>query len=407
MNKEETKKILNQIFNYIEQDTNKNNNSLIEAHPCLYFFHSKEELDMQIEQFLETKKEFNKYDIYYFVKKMIKFLLISYDSHTTVKIRKGREKIFPIIFPISFKIIDDKVYIINIINSQKDNKFGEIIKINDIDINQIINEIKEMTCYSTKEFLYSKIENSLNDGDILKSLPSINTDTKIFKYTIKKDGKINEITFNCEEKYEELKDQLKDNYTINIKNNIIILTYNLCENKEKMLETVKELEHISIENNINNFIIDLRGNIGGDSTIIKPLIEFLKNKNVVTLIDKEVFSSGRFACLDLKNIGSYFIGTNIATTLNACGYVNDSLDLNDIGLKVYKSIKYFVFKNNECIALDKNTFSDYFKNKEEFFNTNPGYFEPNQYVEFTLDDYINNHDPQLESAINYMIQKQL
>ena len=80
-----------------------------------------------------------------------------------------------------------------------------------------------------------------------------------------------------------------------------------------MLDFVKKLKQISKDNNITNFIIDIRGNFGGNNTVIYPLLDFLKNSNfnVITITDRNVFSSGRFALIDLINIGSKTIGEDI------------------------------------------------------------------------------------------------
>lgn len=79
-----------------------------------------------------------------------------------------------------------------------------------------------------------------------------------------------------------------------------------------------------IENqNITKFALDLRGNGGGASSIIKPLIEYLKNTNfeLITIVDKGVFSSGRFACVAMQMIGSKIVGEQIGTPINCFGNV--------------------------------------------------------------------------------------
>ena len=56
-----------------------------------------------------------------------------------------------------------------------------------------------------------------------------------------------------------------------------------------MLE-YKKISNDADINNITKFIIDIRGNTGGNSNIIKPLIKYLDGKQVITLVDKYVFS---------------------------------------------------------------------------------------------------------------------
>ena len=65
-------------------------------------------------------------------------------------------------------------------------------------------------------------------------------------------------------------------------------------------------------------------NTSSFSNIIKPLIEHLSNKDIelFTLVDRGVFSSGRFAAIDMKKIGSKIVGEEIGTPINCFGYVS-------------------------------------------------------------------------------------
>lgn len=169
-----------------------------------------------------------------------------------------------------------------------------------------------------------------------------------------------------------------------------------------------EYKKISNESNINNitkFIVDIRGNTGGNSNIIKPLIKYLDGKEVITLVDKYVFSSGRFAIVDLKRIGSIFVGTNIGTTLNCFGNVSRN-EIDAYLLPI--SYKYFYYDelSISMIGIDKK--SDFIKfknniNNKKYFESQ--IFEPDYYVEKTIEDYKNNYDRQLEFAIGLLNNK--
>jgi hypothetical protein len=130
------------------------------------------------------------------------------------------------------------------------------------------------------------------------------------------------------------------------------------------------------------------------------LIEYLKDKEIITLIDKHVFSSGRFTLLDLIKIGSKTVGTGIGTSINCFG----NAPANDFGNFYFPiSEKYFHLYDKTNISFD---------NKKEFINKKDklkesGYFkpiiyEPDFYVENTLEDYKNGIDKQLEYAINIL-----
>lgn len=389
MSKSEVKQLINTIFDYIDNGVSATGD-LIESHPALYFIHSKEELKTKIEEFINSKESFDIYDIYYFSNKMIKYLVDNNDSHTCVKFINVANPCFP----IKLKVLDNKLYIVEANKDYSNFKFKEIITINNIKIDQLIKEIEEITSYSTLEYLKTKIEYGLVDSGVLKSLPSIDNNCNQFKYTFVDNS---ELILNSDKEYEQLK--YKENYQYKIINDVIYILYNECKDLNKMKAFISEISKVSFENRISKFIVDIRGNIGGDSRVNDPLLDFLKNKEVVTLIDGEVFSSGRWACIGLKSIGSKFIGTNIGTTINAFGYVTKPLILDKYKLRVIKSIYYMIFNGKEILYLNKNDFNNCFKDKESFINFDKVEFLPDILIEPTIDDYKNSKDKMLEIAL--------
>lgn len=389
--KEEVKKILNNIFEFIDNKTITNSvGEVFEGHPNFYFFHSKEELNNEIENTL-TKEIYNKYDIYYISNKLIKFMLDKYDSHTTVYLKDYTEWL-----PIKFNIKDNKVYMTNISPDINIEKGLELIQINDIDIKDLLKEIEEKTCYSTKEWLYEEQAKELSVYEDLLSLPSIKYTNKI-EYKFSNDKKI---VFDINNLPKYFKTYNKNNYYYEVIDNILVINYSSCKEKEKMNELIDIISNINVE----GYIIDIRNNRGGDSSIIKPLIEFLKDKNVVVLVNEKVFSSGRMAYIDLKNIGAYSIGTNISTSLNAFGNTPGELVLDDPGLVVKRSSTYWYYDDNyNCIGYNKNTFTDYFKDKKELLE--PKIIEPDEYVKPIINDIINDNDIILEKALEYFEYK--
>ena len=83
INKIDVKKIIIKIFDYIEQGEEITEYETFKGHPGLYFFHSKDEFNNILDLSL-TKEEYDRYDIYYIVQKMIKFLLNKYDTQPFV-----------------------------------------------------------------------------------------------------------------------------------------------------------------------------------------------------------------------------------------------------------------------------------------------------------------------------------
>lgn len=363
-----------------------------EKHIDMYFTISKEELNKYIEELLTKYELKDKYDLYYLANVIIKEIFGRYDSHTKLVWKNADFKL-----PIRLKYIDGKVYIIKTSDDNKDMLFGELLSINNIPLEQIIKEIDNTTAYSTNEFLYMQIENTLYNGIKLKSLPSIKTDSKSFVFEILKDGKVvkRKLTKSNEQLYQD------KNYTYNIIDGVMHIIYSSCREKYEgqMLEFVRNISEESRKNNITKFVVDIRDNSGGNSEIIRPLIEFLRDKDVVTLTDKYVFSGGRFALYDLKKIGSITVGTGVGTTLNCFG--NSCVNyIENFILPV--SFKYFYYDEVKKAIINIRTKEEFMKFKNNHNNLiyfEPQIFEPDYYVENTIEDYRNKYDRQLYSAL--------
>lgn len=379
--KEELKKILNIIE---------------EKHIDMYFNITKEELNKYVEELLDKHELKDEYDLYYYTNVIIKKIFDRFDSHTYLIWNDADFNL-----PIRLRYIEGKLYITRTDEDNIDLLYGQILKINNVDINKLIEEIKAMTAYSTDGYLQIKIETILYNGIKLMSLPSIKTNIKEFEYEILKDNKI--VKRKLTKQTNELIDlnKWKKNYSYEIIDNSIYVVYNACKEdyKGQMQELVNNIKQISEEKNIDSFIIDLRGNMGGNADYIKPLIEFLKGKKVVTLTNNYIFSGGRWALIDLKNIGSIFIGTEIGTTLNCFG-----------NIKVERPSKYILPVSEKYFYYDEKSKSiKQIKEKEDFieFKNNidnqkyfePQIFEPDYYVENTIEDYKNQYDRQLDSAL--------
>ena len=392
MNLKETRATISKIFNYIESGVEKTSFGDFYGHPGLYFFHTKEEFSTILDKCLD-KESYDRYDIYYIVEKLIKFLLDKYDSHTKLYFKNS------IYFPISFKIQDNDFYIVNIIDKYKDVVGGKLVSINNIPVKKIVYELEQIINYSTEEYKNIMLTSDIKQLYILKSLPSINNNIDKITYQINCDGRVIDVSFKETERYDKLESTLPENYTYEKVDDILIIHYNSCKDIEKMKKLVEKLK--TIENDINYYIVDIRNNSGGFSNINHILIDFLTGKNIVTLINETVFSSGRMMLVDLKKIGSYVIGTNISTSLNAFGNVPGGLEVEKLDFIVKRSNTYWYYDESlRCQGFTKDNFYSYFKDNKELLK--PKIIEPDEYVYNTVDDIISNKDSQLERAIEYI-----
>ncbi len=360
------------------------------THPNLYYVISERELNSLIDNYMKDKN-INTYEksIYYI---MQIFNRIG-DSHTKLNFYNNKTR-------VKFTVIDKSIYV------KEYDKLpslvgGKLTCINGVDINNILRELSEIIVPRTIDGIYSEIEHALSNKVLLMLLPSIEGNDRI-KYTIKKDGKTYKIKENVFEVNQIKKD--KEYYNYRRENNVIIINYKRCKNMDdytfdSMVESIKQ------EEGIFGYIVDLRGNDGGNSSIIKPLIEFLKDKKVVTLIDKAVFSSGIIAMVDLRRIGSVLIGTNVAERVNSFGETfrgkTENYDMNFICSK-----KYFYLKDNEIKYIEGQ--EEYKKFESDQSNVRylyPVWIQPDLYKEKTYEDLINNTDSVLEFALDFFKNK--
>lgn len=359
-------------------------------HLDFYFNHSKEELYSYIKDFTTSHPITNDYDFYYLMNCIIKYMSGTTDAHTRIlKIDNDNS------FPISLKAIDDKIYIIKC--NDKNLIFSELLKINGIDINLIINEIEKCTAYGAYGWFLYKLHFNLINKNILLSLPSIDSKCKYIEYTTSKGN----IKFEVNRDYSEEKNNIKNiNFKqIEIRENILIFKYPKCNNK--YAPDIKKIKLIISNNKIQNFVLDLRGNFGGQSSIIEPLIKYLKHSklNLFTVVNRTVFSSGRWAAIYMKKIGSKIVGQDIGTPINCFGYNFGSGELPNTKFKFNFSRVYW-YENKNHIMKGIYTKKELHKKPKEFFK--PKFLKIDYYVNLTINDYKLNKDVTLDKCCEWI-----
>lgn len=345
-------------------------------HLDFYINHSKEDLYNYINQFLAYNKVNDDYDFYYFLNSIIKYMSGFSDSHTMIYKKDNTW------FPIRFKIINNNVFIDRCFDKKMLRK--KIKKINGIDIDKVLIEIMNCTSYGTNSWLLSNIEKMLSNKNDLLSLPCLHNQSGQILFKTENNETI---LFDIDKKYE---DQMiypkKDKGQYNIIDNIFVFKYPACKNDYE--PDISKIRKIIKENNIKKFVLDLRGNSGGNSNIIKVLIDYLSNKELelFTIVDRGVFSSGRFAAIDMKRIGSKIIGEEIGTPINCFGYVSGN------GITPNSKINFHFAR---VYWYEENGFMKGIYTKDELKKQNKEFFEPKHLsidipIEINEEEYINS-----------------
>lgn len=112
----------------------------------------------------------------------------------------------------------------------------------------------------------------------------------------------------------------------------VFIQYNVCaENPQMpMKEFAQELERQLLADAPEKMIVDLRHNSGGDSEVIRPLLETLQKfqeegSELYCLIGAQTFSSGVMNALDMQQLGAQLIGEPAGGMLHFGELVQETL----------------------------------------------------------------------------------
>lgn len=340
--------LLNAIIKKVEQE-----------HKNLYHDISKEEL----QKYIASLKDFNSLSSVEFDYEMLKLFALFKDAHTS--------------YYIPWKSMDKKLmFLNNKFYVYVDDKWKEIISINDMPVETLYQKLVPLMNYETKEWLNSKIDRSISNRYIYEML-GINIEQDLIIRTTDNEEIISKVV--------DVKPSPNNNrpkayqYKI-LDDEILYFRYRACKEEpdypfaDFIAEITSEIEN----KNIEKYVLDLRNNGGGDSEILNPFQKLAREKQLegVLIIDKGVFSSGRFAVARFKKeFNTILIGETTGGAVKSYGQC-PPLELE--GKHFSASQKYFDFSD----------VVDY-----------EGGFKPDIYVPTTIEDLNNGYDRQLTVAI--------
>lgn len=172
----------------------------------------------------------------------------------------------------------------------------------------------------------------------------------------------------------------------------IFIKYDSCaEDPERpFAEFVKDVEKAIDEMKAERIIVDLRGNGGGNSEVMKPLTrmirsraEFKKTNSVVALIGRGTFSSAQLNALELQQrCGAVLVGTPTGQKPNAFGEVR-TFKLPSSGIEIQYSTKEF---------------------RTAPAGTDPESMMPDIEIEASVQDFAAGRDPVLQAALDLKIK---
>ena len=236
------------------------------------------------------------------------------DAHTSI--------IFPVkkYLPFKFYWFNDEIYIIKTTEKYKNLLYKKVSSIENISIYEIIEELKEIISYENEFLFKEQSMKYIQAADVLYGLLLIDSVDKV-------KIKVNDFECNAETvSLEELIYTEEYKLPIYAKNEFenfwyehlidskeIYIKYNSCreDGDIKLSQKINDVVEYINKNSIERLTLDLSDNLGGDSRLIRPLIDFIKTNNYINkrenlkvIIGRRTFSSA------LLNVYEFINETN-------------------------------------------------------------------------------------------------
>lgn len=350
--------------------------TLIEKHKNLFFNITRKSFDEDINN---LKRIIEKLD-YNDMKVEISRLVASVgDAHTAVKLPTNY------LLPLEFYWFNEGIYIVKALGEYKELENYKVIEINNISIDEILDELSEIISHENSSYLKANIVKYIQAIEILYGLTIVDN---IENCTIKLESlngniktknikSVDVINYNkmLEDDYNtKVNVELRNSMPLYMKNSnnnywfeylendqILYFKYNSCRNKleEPIDYFIKNIIDFIEKNNVEKLVVDLRNNTGGDSRLLEPFIEYVKeNRNINTkgnlfiVIGRDTFSSALINAFSFKNeTSAILIGEPTGGKPNCYGEIEKFILPNSKFLITYSTKYYSLIEDDKIESL--------------------------------------------------------
>ncbi len=282
--------------------------SMEKIHPNFYFNISKHQFEKEMEK---TKENWENLDIYEKNYELLRLNALIGDLHTRAMPTIGSKYTYPVRIG-KFKegyFIKDCV----MKSFAEKNMYAQVLAINDINIDELKNILKKII--STEVGAFESIFCNLLTSPLILKIAKITNKDEI-TMTLKKDNKVYNVIIQPERKKVENKkikwlfSEIKPNFKFENTDEYFYIDINHFSDDKKINLNKLYIEASKAINMRKPFIIDVRGNSGGNFNRFKDIIELLKEEGIkgYCLIDNESCSASVMASTALKKIGFKLVG---------------------------------------------------------------------------------------------------
>jgi len=288
-------------------------------HPNPYRVISKESFRGEFDSILSKVNELDEEKIIFEVGSAVASLE---DGHTSLVWQKYLTDRY---YPIQFKIIDDKLYVLNVAEDYDGLKFKEVKRINGHTTRDVIEKIASYCSYENKYYKKFLVESRLMYYDFYKNT-GLSSDTNALVLQVENDmdnsnseyilpivSRDKAVEFgNNFEWTKNHEGVFYYNYEYDEANEILTVNYNHCIEDESLsfIKFNSELWSFIESNEVDKIVIDLSRNPGGNSRYFQVFLDdFLQSDlneegKAYVIIGNRNYSAGTEAAAKLKQFTS-------------------------------------------------------------------------------------------------------
>lgn len=315
----------------------------------------------------QLKRTIGQYDMLTDIINIAKIVASIGDAHTAIAL--------PLFNNLPFKCywFEEGIYITSVLPDYQNILHCKIQSINGIQIDNVIKNLSTIIPHENIPFLKSLLPKYLVSAEALYGLGIIDQTDQI-KVGLEKSRDAFEVLLPAlhDSNYIMEADQGKlplyrqnqNEYywkTLLLDHNLLYFNYKKCKDQENIAvsDFCEELKKEIIGQNINNMVIDIRNNGGGNSTLLEPFIQWLgkyskagKALRVFEVIGRDTFSSALLNAYSLKNnANATLIGEPTGGKPNSFGEVQ-YFSLKNSGLVVRYSTEYYkIIEDDKLMSL--------------------------------------------------------
>lgn len=379
------------------EDIEQLESELPKGHKNLFFNLNKNSFHSQIQN---LKSNIENYDDYMISVAIAAIAASARDAHTTVIMSIAS------FIPFEFYWFPEGIYIVTCFGEHKDALNCKVTHLNGILMEEVIQRVEVIVSHENDGFLKAQLPKYLQAVEVLYGLEIIDEFDGVELTIEESSGESLEIsvpTYGYKELknktasyslvsedklplYRRNKDKNYWSYFI-VESGTLYFNYKSCRNMQDISveEFCIDLIGFINQEDVKRLVIDLRNNLGGNSTLLEPFInELIKCQKlnrvggIFVILGRETFSSALLNAYALKNnTNAIFVGEATGGKPNCYGEVK-SFELKNSRLQVRYSTEYY-----KLIEDDEQ----------------PSFF-PDVNTEVTIKDYIENRDPSMEYILS-------